>query len=167
MNSGPQADPEAAADSQDRAGPLTIRELLSYRLHSVANAISRSAALRYRREFGVSLGEWRTLALLGAHAPLTLNHLARLAALDKAQMSRMVTKLADRDFVRRENGAGRSTQLTLTRRGKSVYRGLIEAANERDAAFLACLTPHEQEVLDSALTKLATLARALESAEER
>jgi len=171
MNSGPRTDPKGDTVTAGSAGSgdglLTIRDLLSYRLHSVANAISRSAALRYRREFSVSLGEWRTLALLGAHAPLTLNHLARLAALDKAQMSRMVAKLADRDLVRRESGAGRSTQLTLTRRGKSVYRGLIEAANERNDAFLACLTPDEQEVLDSALTKLAKLARALEGAEER
>ncbi|MEU6610243.1 MarR family transcriptional regulator [Streptomyces shenzhenensis] len=156
-----------APASNSKGARLTITELLSFRLHSVANAISRSAALRYRREFDVSLGEWRTIALLGARAPLTLNRLARLAALDKAQMSRMVSKLAERGFVQREDGAGRSTQLTLTRRGQSVYRGLIAAANERDAAFLTCLTPHEQEVLDSALTKLATLARALESAEER
>lgn len=151
----------------DKGGQLTITELLSFRLHSVANAISRSAALRYRREFDVSLGEWRTIALLGARAPLTLNRLAGLAALDKAQMSRMVSKLVERGLVQRKEGAGRSTQLTLTRKGQSVYRGLIAAANERDAAFLTCLTPHEQEVLDSALTKLATLARALESAEER
>ena len=29
-----------------------IRELLSYRLHEVANLLSRGAELRYRREFG-------------------------------------------------------------------------------------------------------------------
>jgi len=30
----------------------TIRELLSYRLHQVANLLSRGAEMRYRREFG-------------------------------------------------------------------------------------------------------------------
>ena len=45
---------------------MTIRDLLSYRLHTVANLLSRGAELRYRREFGVSLWEWRTIALLGA-----------------------------------------------------------------------------------------------------
>ena len=43
-----------------------IRDLLSYRVHVVANLLSRGAELRYRREFGVSLWEWRTIALLGA-----------------------------------------------------------------------------------------------------
>ena len=47
-----------------RAAP-TIKELLSYRLHQVANLLSRGAEMRYRREFGVSLWEWRTVALLG------------------------------------------------------------------------------------------------------
>ena len=46
-----------------------IRDLLSYRLHEVANLLSRGAELRYRREFGVSLWEWRTIALLGARRP--------------------------------------------------------------------------------------------------
>lgn len=155
------------AAGPERRTPLIITEILSYRLHSVANAISRSAALRYKREFDVSLGEWRTIALLGAEAPLTLNRLARRAALDKAQMSRMVAKLVERGLVQRESGVARTTQLSLTRRGASAYQGLIEAANERNDAFLACLTPQEQEVLDSALTKLAVIARALEGAEER
>lgn len=175
-NASPDPDPpkrtdtEQALPGQARSHPsdrLPIHGLLSYRLSRVANAMSRSAALRYRREFDVSLGEWRTIALLGADAPLTLNKLARLAALDKAQMSRVVAKLSDRGLVLRELGAGRTTQLTLTRKGAALYRGLISAANERDEAFLVCLTEQEREVLDSALTKLGTLARALERAEER
>ena len=55
-----------------RATP-TIKELLSYRLHQVANLLSRGAELRYRREFGVSLWEWRTIALLGGAALFTMN----------------------------------------------------------------------------------------------
>ncbi|GAA4534890.1 MarR family winged helix-turn-helix transcriptional regulator [Amycolatopsis samaneae] len=142
---------------------LSISELLSYRMHRVANAISRSAAIRYRRDFDVSLGEWRTLALLGEDPQLTLNRLAARAGLDKAQMSRVVAKLDERGLLVRESGAGRSTVLSLSRKGKSVYQGLIEAANERNEAFLVCLTPAEREVLDSALDKLGKLAKALES----
>jgi len=62
-----------------------IRELLSYRLHEVANLLSRGAELRYRREFGVSLWEWRTIALLGgATEPLSLGHLAHAAGIHKS-----------------------------------------------------------------------------------
>jgi len=82
-------------------GALTIRDLLSYRLHVVANLLSRGAAMRYRREFGVSLWEWRTVALLGAQAPRSLNDLAAAAGLDKSQMSRVVAGLVERGIVAR------------------------------------------------------------------
>ncbi|MEV0316424.1 MarR family winged helix-turn-helix transcriptional regulator [Nonomuraea fuscirosea] len=144
---------------------VPITGLLSYRLSRVANALSRSATVRYRRQFDVSLGEWRAIALLGESAPQTLNRLARLAALDKAQMSRVISGLTERGFVLREQGARRTTQLSLTRRGKTLYEGLIAAANERNDAFLVCLTPAERVALDAALEKLATLARALERSE--
>lgn len=161
MNAGPNS----SAPSVTAREVAPIQELLSYRLHRVANAISRSAALRYRREFDVSLHEWRAVALLGADEPLNVNQLARLAGLDKAQMSRVVSKLWERDLVERESGPGRTTKLTLTRNGRSLYRGLIEAANERNDAFMVCLTEEEQRVLDTALTKLSTLAKALERTE--
>ena len=144
-----------------RATP-TIRELLSYRLHQVANLLSRGAEMRYRREFGVSLWEWRTVALLGgAGEPQSLNDLSRAAGVDKGQMSRVVSGLTKRKIIFRETDAndGRGIRLSLTRSGKKLYRHLIGAAAERNSAFLGCLTPKERECLEQAMTKLAREAR--------
>ena len=139
-----------------------IRDLLSYQLHVVANLLSRGAELRYRREFGVSLWEWRTVALLGAVTePLSLNHLAHAAGIHKSQMSRVVSGLARRKLVLRAADAedGRGVRLTLSKSGRRLYEGLIDAASERDAAFRRCLTSQEKLVFDKALTKLAGRAR--------
>jgi DNA-binding MarR family transcriptional regulator len=139
-----------------------IRDLLSYRLHVVANLLSRGAELRYRREFGVSLWEWRTLALLGAVAePLSLNHLAHAAGIHKSQMSRVVSGLARRRLVRRaaDPGDGRGVHIALSEIGRKTYKGLIKAAAERDAAFRECLSASETRVFDQALAKLAGQAR--------
>src|SRR3954468_22309258 len=95
-----------------------IRELLSYRLHTVANLLSRGAELRYRREFGVSLWEWRSIALLGAvREPLSLNHLSHAAGIHKSQMTRVVSGLAKRGVVRREADPddARGIRLTLSK----------------------------------------------------
>ena len=141
-----------------------IRDLLSYRVHMVANLLSRGAELRYRREFGVSLWEWRTIALLGAaEEALSLGHLASAAGIDKSQMSRVVSGLAKRRIVLREAhpGDGRGIHLTLSKPGRRVYEGLIRAASERDQAFRNCLSAKEKDVFDKALTKLAGQARAL------
>lgn len=158
--------PGAALATDESAKLVPIRELVSYRISRVANAMSRSAAARYRREFGVSLGEWRILALLGSDAPLTLNRLARLAALDKGQMSRAVAKLSERGLILREFGGGRTTVLTLSREGQRIYGGLIVAANERDEAFWNCLTQRERTALDSALEKLAGFATTFDYQEQ-
>lgn len=50
-------------------------------------------------------------------------------------------------------------------RGTKLYRGLITAANERHAAFLAVFSEGEREVFGRALDKLADLALAMERAE--
>lgn len=138
-----------------------IKDLLSYRLHVVANLLSRGAELRYRREHGVSLWEWRTVALLGAESPQSLNDLARAASVDKAQMSRVVSGLASRGLVAREanDADARSVRLSLTANGRKLYRGLIRTALERDAAFLGALSAQERKVLDAVLAKLADQAR--------
>ena len=139
-----------------------IRDLLSYRLHLVANLLSRGAELRYRREFGVSLWEWRTLALLGgSQAPLSLNHLAHAAGIHKSQMSRVVSGLTKRKLVVRDANSedARGVQLALTASGRKLYAGLIEAAAERDAAFRDCLSTREKQVFEQALAKLAGQAR--------
>jgi DNA-binding MarR family transcriptional regulator len=144
-----------------RAAP-TIRDLLSYRLHQVASLLSRGAEMRYRREFGVSLWEWRAVALLGgASEPQSLNALARAAAIDKGQMSRVVSGLTRRRLVSRQADANdaRGIRLSLTASGAKLYRGLIGAAAERDDAFLACLSARERDCLERAMAKLAAEAR--------
>ncbi|GAB2775591.1 MarR family winged helix-turn-helix transcriptional regulator [Amycolatopsis magusensis] len=150
------------ADGRDL---VPISALLSYRLSRTSSAMSRSAALRYKREFDVSLGEWRAIALIAADPTLTLNRLARRAGLDKAQMSRVVSRLTERGLVNRTAGSGRSSQLALTEEGTRVYRGLITAANERDADFLAILSGEEAAILHRALDKLAELALTVEERE--
>ena len=141
----------------------TIRELLSYRLHRVANLLSRGAEMRYRREFGVSLWEWRSVALLGgAGEPLSLNELANSAGVDKGQMSRVVSGLTRRKLVSRATDANdaRGIRLSLTRSGRNLYQKLIGAAAERNTAFLDCLSVKEREYLEQAMTKLAREAKS-------
>ncbi len=157
---------KAARKSQTAPQPaprVEIRDLISFRIHAVANLLSRGAALRYRREFGVSLMEWRSLALLGAHQPLSLNELAKHAGLDKSQMSRVVAGLTERGLVLRGLDAAdaRGVRLSLTRAGLTLYEGLIAAANQRNDAFASVLTRTEQAQLDDMLTRLAHKAREL------
>lgn len=141
--------------------PATIRDLLSYRIHRLANALSRGAARRYRQDFGVSLMEWRILALLGGFAPLTLRDLARESGLDKAQASRAVKALVARGLVERATGAqdAREVALRLSETGAALQEGLMQAARERDAAFRAALPEGTLTALEEAIRLLQAEAR--------
>ncbi|WP_431284709.1 MarR family winged helix-turn-helix transcriptional regulator [Humitalea sp. 24SJ18S-53] len=139
----------------------TIKDLLSYRVHRLANALSRGAASRYRREFGVSLMEWRTIALLGGFAPMALKDLAKQSGLDKGQASRTVSGLVARGFVLREAGRGDAREITLrlSPAGVDLHQGLMAAARARDAAFMAALPPEERALLEDAIARLTEVAR--------
>jgi DNA-binding MarR family transcriptional regulator len=141
----------------------TLKDLLSYRLQSVSNLMARSAQLRYRAEFDVSIGEWRALALLATTSPMALNELAKAAGLDKGQMSRVAKALVDRKLVLRADSAkGRKLiDLSLSPSGKQTYERVLAAALERDEAFNACLSDQERTVLEGALNKLKSLSLAL------
>jgi len=154
---------DSAPARPDAPAVDTIRDLLSYRIHRLANALSRGAALRYRREFDVSLMEWRILALLGAFAPMTLKRLARESGLDKSQASRAVAGLVARGLVLRLPGQGdaRELALRLSAEGERLQQGLMQAARERDAALRAALGATERAVLDAALDRLEATARRL------
>jgi DNA-binding MarR family transcriptional regulator len=154
--------PASRSAAQAKAA-LTIKDLLSYRIHQLANALSRGAAARYRREFDVSLMEWRTIALLGDFAPMTLKDLARQSGLDKGLASRVVSSLVQRGLVKRGTADdARQLALSLTPTGKKIFQGLMHSAGERDAAFRATLTEAEAACLEDAIGKLIKVAREQE-----
>lgn len=160
----------AAAKAPDfargKSRSSTIRELLAYRVHVVANTISRSAAVRYRREFEVTLGEWRTIALLAGYAPLGLNQLARQAGVDRGQISRIVAGLTARGLVSGTNEIkGKPVSLVLTAKGMKLFERLFKAAIDRDEVFLGALTAKERASFDRMLNKILAVARRVEKAE--
>ncbi|MEO6959036.1 MAG: MarR family transcriptional regulator [Burkholderiaceae bacterium] len=153
----PRVDPAGNNNS------VTITELLAYRLHQVANLVSRSAALRYKREFNVLLWEWRTIALLGAKGMLSLKELGKAAGLDKGQISRVAASLTERGLVLREidQADGRKIRLSLTQTGQKLYKGLKQASGERNIEFLGCLTLGERRTLEGIMDKLESKAHEL------
>lgn len=151
------------AEAGIEPSPIAMRDLLSYKLHRTANSLTRSAAVRYREQFGISMAEWRTIAILGGDAPVSHNQLAREANLDKGQISRIVTALVERGLVSRKPSPdhGRIEFLSLTRQGQLQYQKLMQVAKERDEAFLASLSKDEIRALERTMDKLNEIARTM------
>lgn len=144
-----------------------IKQLISYRLHVLANLSARWAETRYQRRFGLKLLEWRAMALLGGYPPQSLTELARGAGLEKSYASRTVAGLIQRGLVAStpDDRDGRGKRFALTRTGRTLYRKVFEDAVARSEAWLAVLTDTETASLMDMLQRLTDQARLLESAD--
>ena len=156
-------------DSGRRNPQTVITDLLAYRLHRVANLVSRSASIRYKREFDISLWEWRTIAFIGAAQTLSLNELAKAGDISKGQISPVVRGLTERRLVSRKTDVNdaRKIQLSLTSSGERLYEALIQSSAERNTALLGSITLAERKALTAILTKLEGKAHELSRAEKR
>lgn len=143
--------------------------LLSYQVGSVCDAMRRGAAMRFQREQGLSLAQWRVLALIRTLQPVRLRDVAAYSEADKGQMSRLVSSLVDKGLIRRTAHAGdaRSAHLALTESGETVAAALTRSAHERDAALRAAFGPAEAQHFSNLLARLKAAAVALVDEEER
>ncbi len=73
-----------------------LREFLPYQLSITSNAVSGRIALEYRQRFGLSVPEWRVMAVLGDSGPLTQRDLTRLTLMDKVAVNRACKVLEER-----------------------------------------------------------------------
>src|SRR5690606_40360465 len=68
--------------------PPRLNEFVPYLLSITSNAVSGRIALEYRTRFGLSVPEWRVMAVLGDSGPLTQRGLTRLTVMDKVAGTR-------------------------------------------------------------------------------
>jgi DNA-binding MarR family transcriptional regulator len=143
-------------------------DLVSSKVIRLANILRRSSTLVYGRRLGLSQVEWRVVALVGEHAPVSLNSLAELMALDKGQTSRAVSALVARRLVLREyRRKGRGIRITLTTRGVEIYGKLMASALERNRVLLHGMNDEERTQFFQVLDRLTRLARTILDKEQR
>lgn len=141
--------------------PRVMSDLMSARLHALANLSAATTSLRVERKFGLTLLEWRSLGQLGGFAPLSLKELARRAGLDKSSASRIVSALTDRGLVAsgRNDADGRGVMLSLTSKGMALYQDAFSDAVARNERLLAPLSKEQRVQLIEMLGALNVSAR--------
>ncbi len=140
----------------------------THRLHTLTKLTDRATHAAYLQELDIPLGEGRCLMAMGAVRALSVNDLAQLANLDKAQASRAAQSLVAQGLARKEASEvdGRGVVLTLTQRGERVWQQAVELVERRNNEILGCLTRQERAMLDDILDKLVAHARTRAAAEE-
>lgn len=143
--------------------PLRLDDFLPYRFSIVAERISRVFAARYEEAFGLSVPEWRVMAVLGEHVVQTTQAVIERTEMDRVKVSRAVIRLVDRGLVERSDKPGdqRAHVLRLSRQGVKIYRRIVPLADAMQAELAATLEPRELASLDRLLVKIGDAARTL------
>jgi DNA-binding MarR family transcriptional regulator len=153
--------------SAELDGPFLLEGFLPYQLSVAANRISRLFARRYSREFGVSIAEWRVMAVVGRFGAITARVVAERTEMDKVKVSRAAAGLLGKGLLAQaaDPQDGRARRLRLTARGQEVHQAIVARARTLAGELAAGLAPGEQAALQSALARLSVHARLLEEVE--
>lgn len=141
---------------------LFLDDYMPYRLSVASNAVSRLIARAYEDRFGLSVPQWRLMAVL-AEKPMTQQAIVVRTAMDKVTVSRAAQGLLSRHLVSRtaHEADGRSHILTLSEQGRALHAEIAPLALAYEAALLAGLTPAETDTLKRLLMRLESTAGQL------
>src|SRR3954449_9761899 len=147
---------------------LVLEEYLPYRLSVLSNLVSRTLARLYEQRFGLTVAEWRIMAVLARFGPLSANAVCDRTAMDKVQVSRAVARAVDNGLVDRGIDAldRRRSVLTLTSKGRGIHDQIVPLAVNLQANRLGSLSAEENCRLNDMLTRLYSRARELHGAPE-
>lgn len=139
---------------------LRLREFLPYRLSVLSNTISRRIADLYDREFGLTIWQWRVMAVIGDVPGISATEIGQRTAMDKVAVSRAVAGLIEIGYLERKASEedARRSMLYLTPAGKSVYDDIVPMAIAEEQALESVLTPEERMELTRLMEKLASSA---------
>jgi DNA-binding MarR family transcriptional regulator len=143
----------------DKKDDFDIRDFLPYLLALSAEEASLGFQRLYKDRYGMLRTEWRLLFHLGRYGDLTAKDVCDRARLHKTKVSRAVTALEAKMFVKRTEMEHdrRHEMLSLTHRGRRAFEDLCHEAQTYDARMMAEFTEAEQKSLKDYLKRLARL----------
>jgi DNA-binding MarR family transcriptional regulator len=144
-------------------------ELNSYfpcQLATLTQSIMRSVASLFEERYGISLPEWKVLAIIRENPNMSAVSVACLAQMDTVAVSRAVTKLLDRGLVFREIDSEdrRCSVLHVTEEGREMHDQIAPLATELEANLLEGLSDDEQRVFAKAIRVLHAKAKVFTDA---
>ena len=138
---------------------LKLDGFLPYRLSILSNAVSRKIADIYEREFGLSIWQWRIIAVLGEREGLTSTEVAQRTLMDKPTVSRAAASLIERGILERDIDLDdrRRAPMRLSSEGQAIYAAVIPMALDSEREFLDALSSDEAATLHALLSRLAAV----------
>jgi DNA-binding MarR family transcriptional regulator len=139
---------------------LMLDEFLPFRLSFTSNLVSEAIARAYEALFGLSVPEWRLIAVIAEHDGITQQRIGARTRMDKVTVSRAAIALADRGLVvRKPNPVDkRSHLLELSTDGRMLYEQIAPKALELEARIFGQLDHKKLREFTTMLREIDTIA---------
>lgn len=120
-----------------------LSQFLPYQLAAAAQRVSREFAETYRRDFGITIPEWRVLAHLAQEGAVSVRDIHLRVDMDKSKVSRAASRLEAAGYVTKiaNTEDRRLIALSLTHSGRGLMERLIPVALGYQHALVLRLGP--------------------------
>ncbi len=145
-------------------GSLPLNQYLTYRISRVQAKLNAQGSKVLGDAVGLTLAQWRVVALVGAAGSTQLSTLARQAALDKGLLSRNVKTLVKQQVVssRQDEIDQRVQHLSLTPKGQDLFERALPVTRRRQDWLRKDLSDEEIRTFRRVLDKLEMAAEKQE-----
>lgn len=118
---------------------LILDHFIPYRLSVTSNVVSDVIASAYEALFGLTIPEWRVIAVVAENDGITQQGICTATRMDKVTVSRATIALVDRGLIARAPNSAdrRSRLLALTRAGRALYADVAPKALEFEQRIFA------------------------------
>lgn len=142
---------------------LILEDFLPYQLAILSHTVSSLIARVYDKRFGLTIPEWRVIAIVGRFPGLSAVEVAERTMLDKVAVSRAVTKLIKAGRIDREfaDADRRRSILTLSDEGRKVHDEIAPLAMGMEDDLLHGLSEEQISMLNMVIERLLARARLI------
>jgi len=146
-----------------RAQALELENFLPYRLSILSQTVSEALHGLYASPYGLSVPQWRVMAVLGRFAPMAAADICQRTVMDKVAVSRAVADLRSRGLVAAavDRRDARRTALTLSPAGRAMHRRIVPIALEFERSVASALSSEERAVFVALCERLQARAEAV------
>ena len=139
---------------------LELDAFLPFRLSFTSNLVSNSIARTYAALFGLTIAEWRLIAVIGESDGITQAVIGSRTRMDKVTVSRAATALLSRGLLVRTPHVkdGRSHFLDLSPTGRDLYARVAPEALKLERTLLADFSAEEVATFTAMLRRLEAAA---------
>jgi len=141
---------------------LKLDGYLPFRLAVASAWVSKLISKTYEQKFGLTIPQWRVIAILGDEGPMSQQQMAQRSIMDKIATHRAASALKEKGILSTTDAQDRRFKiLELTNYGRKVFEDVAPLALELEKELLKLARVSDIRNLERDLLELEAAARHL------